>query len=69
MNLAERARVPACGPMYAINLHRPWATLVALGIKNVETRSWPAPARLIGQTIAIHAGNRAFPSSRSCRPD
>ena len=30
----------------------------ALGIKNVETRSWPAPERLLGQTIAIHAGKR-----------
>ena len=24
----------------------------------METRSWPAPARLVGQTIAIHAGKR-----------
>ena len=45
--------------MYAITLHQPWASLIALGIKTVETRSWPAPARLIGQTIAIHAGKRA----------
>ena len=44
--------------MYAITLHQPWASLIALGIKTVETRSWPAPARLLGQTIAIHAGKR-----------
>ena len=44
--------------MYAITLHQPWASLIALGIKTVETRSWPAPARLMGQTIAIHAGKR-----------
>ena len=42
--------------MYAITLHQPWATLIALGLKNVETRSWPAPVRLLGQTFAIHAG-------------
>lgn len=24
-------------------LHQPWATLIAVGMKNVETRSWPAP--------------------------
>ena len=41
--------------MYAITLHQPWASLIALGIKTVETRSWPAPARLLGQTIAVHA--------------
>ena len=45
-------------PMYAITLHQPWASLIALGIKAVETRSWPAPERLIGQTIAIHAGKK-----------
>ena len=44
--------------MYAITLHQPWASLIALGIKTVETRSWPAPARLVGQRIAIHAGRR-----------
>ena len=45
-------------PVYAITLHQPWATLIALGVKTVETRSWPAPERLLGQTIAIHAGKR-----------
>ncbi len=44
--------------MYAITLHQPWATLIALGIKTVETRSWPAPERLLGQTFAIHAGKQ-----------
>ena len=44
--------------MYAITLHQPWASLIALGLKTVETRSWPAPIRLVGQTIAIHAGKR-----------
>ena len=44
--------------MYAITLHQPWATLIALGIKTAETRSWPAPERLLGQTIAIHAARR-----------
>ena len=44
--------------MYAITLHQPWASLIALGLKAVETRSWPAPARLVGQRIAVHAGKR-----------
>ena len=44
--------------MYAITLHQPWASLIALGIKTVETRSWAVPTRLVGQTIAIHAGKR-----------
>ena len=45
-------------PVYAITLHQPWASLIALGIKTVETRSWPAPTRLVGQRIAVHAGKR-----------
>ena len=44
--------------MHAITLHQPWASLITLGIKTVETRSWPAPERLVGQTIAVHAGKR-----------
>ncbi len=46
--------------MYAITLHQPWASLIALGVKTVETRSWPAPERLVGQAIAIHAGKRVI---------
>ena len=49
--------------MYAITLHQPWATLIVLGMKNVETRSWPAPERLLGQVIAIHAGKRVVRGS------
>ena len=45
-------------PVYAITLHQPWASLIALGLKTVETRSWPAPARLVGRRIAVHAGKR-----------
>ena len=41
--------------MYTITLHQPWASLIALGIKTVETRSWPAPARLVGQTLPVGA--------------
>lgn len=41
--------------MKAITLREPWATLVAIGAKRIETRSWKAPDWLIGQRIAIHA--------------
>jgi hypothetical protein len=44
--------------IYAITVWQPWATLIAEGLKPFEFRSWPAPARLIGQRIAIHAGAR-----------
>ena len=43
-------------PVYAITLRQPWASLIALGIKTVATRSWPAPARLVGSRLAVHAG-------------
>ena len=44
--------------MMALTLHQPWAQLMVWGLKNIETRSWPAPIGLIGQRIAIHAGKR-----------
>lgn len=40
--------------MKAITLHEPWATLLALGAKVYETRSW-SPDDFRGP-IAIHAG-------------
>ena len=52
--------------MYAITLHQPWATLIALGMKDVETRSWPAPGRLLGQVIAVHAGRRVVQQPGDC---
>ena len=44
-------------PVRAITLHLPWTSLIALGIKSVETGSWPAPERLVGQ-FAVHSGRR-----------
>jgi len=38
--------------MKAITLHQPFASLVALGVKRIETRSWPTKHRGL---IAIHA--------------
>ncbi len=41
--------------MKALPLWQPWASLVAVGAKRVETRHWRAPQYLVGQRIAIHA--------------
>lgn len=38
-----------------VTLHQPWATLIALGVKAIETRSWPAPASAVGERLLIHA--------------
>ena len=42
----------------AITLHQPWASLVAVGAKTVETRFWRPPEKLLGQRIAIHASKQ-----------
>ena len=44
--------------MKAITLWQPWATLVATGLKEYETRSWAPPEDLIGRRLAIHAAKR-----------
>lgn len=45
--------------MNALTVWQPWASLIAIGAKGAEFRSWPTPRRLkLGTTIAIHAGTR-----------
>lgn len=39
--------------MKALTLYQPWATLIAIGAKTFETRSWPTHYR---GPLAIHAG-------------
>jgi hypothetical protein len=47
--------------MKALSLTQPFASLVALGQKKVETRSWAPYKYMLGQTIAIHASKK-FPT-------
>lgn len=42
--------------MTALTVCQPYADLIARGQKVIENRTWPAPRRLIGQRVAIHAG-------------
>lgn len=51
--------------MKALTVRQPWASLIALGVKTIETRSWRAPKALIGERIAIHAG-KARPKDVWC---
>ena len=48
--------------MKALTLHQPWATLIAAGVKKMETRSWGPPRSLIGHRIALHAGKQLIKS-------
>lgn len=41
--------------MRALTLTEPWATLMMLQEKRVETRSWKLPNFIIGQEVAIHS--------------
>lgn len=43
--------------MKAITLWQPWASLMVLGVKKIETRSWPTRYR---GPLAIHAAKRIF---------
>lgn len=46
--------------MRALTLTEPWATLMMLGEKRIETRSWPLPRFMIGQECVIHSA-KGFP--------
>ncbi len=49
--------------MKALTLHQPWAHLVAIGAKRIETRSWATSYR---GRLAIHASaNKRFINMRS----
>ncbi len=41
--------------MLALSLLQPWASLVACGDKEWETRSWRPSGQTLGSTVAIHA--------------
>ena len=47
--------------MKALTLHQPWATLIAIGAKQYETRSWATGYR---GPIAIHAAKAMPPQAR-----
>ena len=44
--------------MMALTIWQPWASLIMVGAKPYEFRGWPAPKRLVGQRIVIHASKR-----------
>lgn len=44
--------------MKIITVWQPWASLIAIGLKPFEFRSWAPPASIIGQRIGIHAAAR-----------
>jgi hypothetical protein len=43
------------GRVAALPLWQPWASLIAVGAKSIETRSWRCYPWLVGERIAIHA--------------
>lgn len=45
--------------MEALTLWQPWATLMAIGAKKVETRGWEMPRKIRGAWIALHAAGVA----------
>ena len=48
--------------MKALTLMQPWASLIAHGLQDVETRSWWARQLRPGECLAIHAG-RTIPDT------
>lgn len=43
------------GMVRALPLWQPWASLVVLGAKQIETRPKAAPSTILGRRVAIHA--------------
>ena len=49
--------------MKALTIWQPWASLIMIGAKPYEFRSWMAPRSLVGKRLVIHAGSRAMKSA------
>jgi hypothetical protein len=62
----EIARPDYAADLPCITIWQPWASLIILGIKQYEFRSWRAPRAFIGQRIGIHAASR-MPTLKSLR--
>jgi len=43
--------------MKALSIKQPWASLIVLGYKDIENRTWPLPSYMKGQRIYIHASS------------
>lgn len=55
--------------MKVLPMDQPWASLVALGVKRVETRPRPHPSTLYGGKIAVHANKKTdFLHLRNAEP-
>lgn len=44
--------------MLTLTVWQPWASLIMIGAKPYEFRSWRPPFKLIGERMVIHAGAR-----------
>lgn len=44
--------------MKALTIWQPWASLILVGAKPYEFRSWQPPSWLVGDRLGIHAGAR-----------
>jgi hypothetical protein len=62
--------------MKALTIWQPWASLIMIGAKPYEFRSWMAPRSMVGKPLVIHAGTRFMHKAevddlieRLCNPD
>lgn len=47
--------------MRALTLWQPWCWVMAEGLKDIENRPWAPWTTVVGQRIALHAGNKYDP--------
>ena len=52
--------------MITLSYRQPWATLVALGIKPIENRTWKLPEKHKGKRVLIHASGNPWTWKQFC---
>lgn len=52
--------------MITLSYRQPWPTLVALGLKPIENRTWELPKKYKGQRVLIHASGKPWSWKQFC---
>lgn len=46
--------------MKVLTFKQPWASLIAMGIKDIENRTWKIPEKYKGERILIHSSGKSW---------
>lgn len=52
--------------MKVLSVRQPFATLLCMGVKDTENRTWRLPEKMYGERVLIHASGKAYSWKQLC---